>query len=250
MRTQEESTLPTDSISPALARYLETAFYLEAEGEPIRPSRVAEWLGVSLPSVTAAVRRLLEARLVRSTDSRSLVLTREGRDRAARIVRTHRIIERWLTDQLGLDWLEADIEAGRVEHALSDLVADRLFEVLGCPATCPHGNPIPGSAFEGGPERPLGALRVGERARLRRVSEVTEHEAPTLLRFLADHGFGLGAEIEVVSSDPGSGALTVAVGGARVAMALDMAHKVWVDEPDPAAAGEAAGAAQAKARSS
>jgi Fe2+ transport system protein FeoA len=61
------------------------------------------------------------------------------------------------------------------------------------------------------------------------VSEVTEHEAPMLLRFLADHGFGLDVSVRLVSADPGAGALTVEVGGSRVAMSTEMAHRVWVD---------------------
>ena len=101
---------------------------------------------------------------------------------------------------------------------------------MGRPTTCPHGNPIPGAAAAPGAERPLGGLTPGERSRVRRVSEVTEHEAPMLLRFLADHGFALGVPVRVMSTDAGAGALTVEVGGTRrVAMSLDMAQRVWVD---------------------
>jgi DtxR family Mn-dependent transcriptional regulator len=220
----------TDDVSAALRRYLEAIYYLEAEGEEPRLTRIAEWLGVSLPTVSTAVGRLVDAGLLRRTPSRTVAFTAAGRRRGARIVRTHRIVERWLTDELGLDWLEADAEAGRLEHAVSEQVAERLFERMGRPTTCPHGNPIPGAAAEPGTERPLGGLTPGERSRVRRVSEVTEHEAPMLLRFLADHGFGLGVPVRVVSTDAGAGALTVEVGGIRrVAMSLDMAQRVWVD---------------------
>ena len=139
-----------------------------------------------------------------------------------------------VSDSKGLQHVEHTIltasEAGRLEHAVSEQVAERLYERMGRPATCPHGNPIPGTPVADGAQRPLGSLGPGERARVRRVSEVTEHEAPMLLRFLADHGFALGVPVRVVSTDPGAGALTVEVGGTRrVAMSLDMAQRVWVD---------------------
>lgn len=221
--------MTSDDISPATARYLETVFYLAAEGEDVRSTRIAEWLGVSLPTVSLAVRRMVDAGLVALLPSKAVVFTPTGRERAARIVRTHRIVERWLCDELALDWLEADEEAGRLQHAVSDEVAERLYERLGRPTTCPHGNPIPGAPADGGGERPLSGLRAGERARMRRVSEATEHDAPALLRFLADHGFGIGVPIEVVGPDAGSGALTLDVAGRRVAMSTEMARKVWVD---------------------
>lgn len=220
--------MPTGDMTPALERYLETIYYLDAEGETVRPSRIAEWLGVSQPTISAAIHRLVKARLVSQAASKALVFTPKGRKEAARVVRRHRIVERWLTDELGFDWLEADVEAGSVEHAVSDRVAERLYERLGRPATCPHGNPIPGATAPPRSERPLSALRPGERSRMVRVSEATEHEAPTLLRFLSDHGFALDANLELVSVDEGSGALTVAVEGTPVAMSIAMADKVWV----------------------
>jgi DtxR family Mn-dependent transcriptional regulator len=162
-------------------------------------------------------------------DRKAPTLTTNGRRRAERIVRTHRILERWLTDELHLDWLQADIEAGRLEHAVSDDVAERIYERLNQPTTCPHGNPIPGADFRAGIERPLVALRAGERSLVRRVSEATEHETPTLLRFLSDHGIGLNVEVEMIGLDSGSGVVTVGVGGDRIAIAEPMAEKVWVD---------------------
>jgi DtxR family Mn-dependent transcriptional regulator len=218
----------TEELSPALGRYLEAIFYLLAEGENPRPSRIAEWLGLSKPTVTGGLRRLADVGLL-APDTKSPSLTSVGRSRAERIVRTHRILERWLTDELRLDWLQADIEAGRLEHAVSDDVAERIYERLNRPTTCPHGNAIPGTDFHARSERRLVALRAGERSLVRRISEATEHETPTLLRFLSDHGIGLDVEVEMVDRDSGSGVVTVGVGGDRIAFAEAMAEKVWVD---------------------
>ena len=219
--------MATEELSPALGRYLEAIFYLLAEGENPRPTRIAEWLGVSKPTVTGSLRRLAEVGLL-APETTTPKLTKAGRRRAERIVRTHRILERWLTDELALDWLQADIEAGELEHAVSDDVAERIYERIGRPTTCPHGNPIPGADFQTERERQLVALRAGERSLVRRVSEATEHETPTLLRFLSDHGIGIGVEVEMVSLDAGSGVVTISVRGNRIAIAEPLAEKVWV----------------------
>jgi DtxR family Mn-dependent transcriptional regulator len=217
----------SDVPSPALGRYLEAIFYLLAEGESPRPSRIAEWLGVSKPTVTGSLRRLAEAGLL-APETTTPKLTKAGRRRAERIVRTHRTLERWLTDELGLDWLQADIDAGKLEHAVSDDVAERIYERIGRPTTCPHGNPIPGADYQPGRERQLVALRTGERSLVRRVSEATEHETPTLLRFLSDHSIGIGVEVEMVGLDAGSGVVTIGVDGNQIAISAPLAEKVWV----------------------
>ena len=220
--------MPSDEVSASLGRYLETMYYLHAEGESVRASRIAEWLGVAQPSVIAAVSRLEEGGFVTRGPRHQLTLSAAGRKRAEAIVRSHRIIERWLTDVVGLDWVEADIEAASLEHAISTTIVNRLYEQMGRPLTCPHGNTIPGAKVAPDKQRRLSELKQGEQARVRRVSEVTEHEAPALLRFLADHGFALDVEIKVVEAHTGSGAMTTQVSGQLVSLAASVADKVWV----------------------
>ncbi|MDA0270431.1 MAG: metal-dependent transcriptional regulator [Chloroflexi bacterium] len=215
--------------SETIARYLEAIFYIDGEGEVVRAARLAEWIGVSQPTVAAALRRMARDGLVESGPSKELSLTPKGRRAAATIVRKHRIAERWLVDALGFDWLTADEEASRMEHGLSMRVADRLHEMIGHPQTCPHGNPIPGVAGDGKRERALASLAPGERAPLRRISEVAEHEVPDLLRFLGDHGFSLGGVIEIVDLSRGAGTISVEVGGRRVSMSTEVARKIWVE---------------------
>jgi DtxR family Mn-dependent transcriptional regulator len=167
--------------------------------------------------------------LVQISGSKDVSLTARGRDTAAAVVRRHRVAERWLTDVLGLDWLAADEEAGRLEHALSDAVTDRLYKLIGEPRTCPHGNPIPGAADDGKTERALRDLPPGARSRIRRVSEVAEHETPQLLNFLDSSALKLGAQVKSIAVNAGAGTLTVEVGGRQVAMSLQVAGKIWVE---------------------
>lgn len=216
--------------SQTISRYLESIYYMNAEGEHVRAARLAEWLGISQPTTGATLRRMIRDGLVQISAAKEVTLTARGQQTAERIVRRHRVAERWLTDVLGLDWVEADEEAGKLEHALSDEVAERLYQHIGRPATCPHGNPIPGAgAVKRKPERALRDLAPGTVSRVRRVSEVAEHDAPQLLRFLGDVGLGLGAEVRATEHNPGAGTVTVEVGGRRVAMSLDVAGKIWVD---------------------
>ena len=213
-----------------VARYLEAIYYLDGEGEVARSARLADWLSVSRPTVTIALRRMIRDGLVRLVNGKEIALTERGRRQAAAVVRRHRIMERWLTDSLGLDWVTADEEAARLEHALSDVVEARLYEALGRPTTCPHGNPIPGYSEASPDERRLSALGEADRARVSRISEVAEREAPILLSYLHDRRLVPGAELTVTEADPVGKTLRIRVPGAErdVTLSHETAAKVWV----------------------
>ena len=214
---------PTEVI----ARYLEAVYYMRAEGQAVRSARLADWLGVSRPTVTVALRRMLRDNLVRVNLRKEIELTEKGDSEAAAIVRRHRVVERWLTDVLGLDWIAADEEAARLEHAVSEVVEDRLWQALGRPTSCPHGNPIPGHAEMRADERRLDQLREGESGVLYRVSEVAEREAPALLRYLLDRKLVPGAQLRVLEVDDVGGTLRVAIAGGEVTLSSDTASRVW-----------------------
>src|ERR1700742_4763837 len=134
-----------EGFHPPLEEYLEAIHELDEEGVVVIQARLAERLGHSAPAVSEMIRRLREGGYVR-TSGRALQLTESGRSVAQSVVRKHRLAERLLTDIIGLPWEKAHLEAGRWEHVISDEVEARLIEILGHPTTCPHGNPIPGSA--------------------------------------------------------------------------------------------------------
>jgi DtxR family Mn-dependent transcriptional regulator len=199
-----------------------------SEGEPSRSARLADWLGVSRPTVTVALRRMTRDGMVRMNNRKEIELTAAGRKAAESIVRRHRIMERWLTDVLGLDWVTADEEAARLEHAVSEKVEQRLYEALGRPRTCPHGNPIPGHSKSSPKERRLATLGAGARAAISRVSEVAEREAPLLLAYLHDRGLTPGREVGVVEVDDVGGTIRIRAGKREVTLSHDTAAKVWV----------------------
>src|SRR5215472_15946442 len=166
------------ALTEVVSRYLEAIYYMQSESEPVRSARLADWLGVSRPTVTVALRRMTRDGMVRLNGRKEIELTELGEQEAAAIIRRHRIMARWLTDALGLDWVTADEEAARLEHAVSDLVEHRLWEALGRPTSCPHGNPIPGYADAREHEVRLSTLSEGEAVNISRISEVAEREAP------------------------------------------------------------------------
>lgn len=213
--------------SEVVSRYLEAIYYMWAEKEPLRSSRLADWLGVSRPTITVGLRRMTRDGLVRMNGRKEIELTARGKKAAESIVRRHRIMERWLTDALGLDWVTADTEAARLEHAVSDVVEQRLYEAIGRPATCPHGNPIPGYSQAAPKEVRLSSLRTGARARLTRVSEVAEREAPLLLAYLHQRNLTPGRQISVMDADEVGKTLRVRVADREVTLSHETASKVW-----------------------
>jgi DtxR family transcriptional regulator, iron-dependent repressor len=211
-----------------VSHYLEAIYYMWSEGEPLRSARLADWLSVSRPTVTIALRRMTRDGMVRLNARKEIELTAKGRRLAEAIVRRHRIMERWLTDGLGLDWVTADEEAARLEHAVSEVVEKRLYEVLGRPGTCPHGNPIPGYSEAAPNELKLINLDAGARASITRVSEVVEREAPLLLAYLHERKLVPGQKIAVLEVDGVGGTLRVKAGGRVVTLSHETAGKLWV----------------------
>ena len=124
--------------------YLRTVFELEEEGiVPLR-ARIAERLAQSGPTVSQTVARMERDGLLHVAGDRQLALTDAGRTLATRVMRKHRLAECLLVSVIQMPWEEVHIEACRWEHVISESVERRLFELLGHPDRCPHGNVIPG----------------------------------------------------------------------------------------------------------
>jgi DtxR family Mn-dependent transcriptional regulator len=197
--------------------YLEAILEIEEEGiTPIR-ARLVERLGLSAPAVSETVNRLVDHGYAELMDDRSLRLTDEGRSIATSIVRRHRLAERLLVDVIGLEWEKVHKEADRWEHAISADVEEKLVQLLGDPATCPHGNPIPGSAHkvEGPASVPLTQLQPGPVV-VRRISEKVEIDEDAI-KFLA------GAELI-----PGSNAVVISTNTEGVQVTTDAAGQQTV----------------------
>ena len=136
--------MTADGLIDTTEMYLRTVLELEEDGVVPLRARIAERLGQSGPTVSQTVARMQRDGLLRVAEDRRLALTETGRTLAMRVVRKHRLAECLLVDMIKLPGEEARAEACRWEHVISESVERRLFDLLGRPDRCPHGNPIPG----------------------------------------------------------------------------------------------------------
>ncbi|MDA3009348.1 MAG: metal-dependent transcriptional regulator, partial [Actinomycetota bacterium] len=155
-----------------------------------------------------------------------IALTPSGVELAQRVVRRHRLAERFLTDTLGLSWAEAHHEAGKWEHIMSDSVEEALDRLLGSPTTCPHGNPIPGSDYVAPDVRPLAEASVGTRFTVRRIPEELEF-TPGLLEFLEESSIQPGYSGTVTATSP-DGTITIEIEGRHVGVGAFASERILV----------------------
>jgi DtxR family transcriptional regulator, Mn-dependent transcriptional regulator len=217
-------------ITPAIEDYLRTIYALEEEVQPVIAARVAEEVGVTPSTMVTTLRRLEGEGYLKVLRRKEIHLTTEGKRVAERILRRHFLLERFLTDLLGLDWVKAHQEAHRLEHALSQDVEDRLAKLLGYPTTCPHGNPIPSKELartKKGPRTPLDSITAGKQVELDYITEGGERDA-RLLGFLQEHQLVPGAKVEVLDVAPSLGMMTLKVGEDQFSLGLEAAKKIRV----------------------
>jgi DtxR family transcriptional regulator, Mn-dependent transcriptional regulator len=184
-----------EQATVAEEEYLQTMFWLMEAELPITGANIARAMQLSAPTVHEMIGRLEQDGYVTRDDDRSLAFTEDGRNHAEEIVRRHRLIERFLTDVLGIPWDEVHEEAERLEHAMSPTLEERMLAAIGDAKTCPHGHPFVEGAREQGAL--LADVEPGADVTVLRF----ENEAEELLHYLKDAGLRPGLEGKVKSSD-------------------------------------------------
>ncbi len=205
--------------------YLQTMFWLEEAGLPITGANIARAMQLSPPTVHEMIGRLEGDGYVERASDKSLAFTGRGRSEAEAIVRRHRLIERFLTDILGIPWDEVHEEAERLEHAMSPVLEERMRAAIGDAKTCPHGHPIVEGAREEGAL--LADVEPGASVRILRF----ENEAEELLHYLKQAGLHPALEGKVESS--GDDEVVIASDEGRHAISKSVAETVSV-RADPA----------------
>jgi DtxR family Mn-dependent transcriptional regulator len=195
---------------PAFEEYCECIFELREDDVEVIQARIAERLHVSRPSVSEMIKRMTEENLI-VVNAGKITLTENGETLANRVVRRHRLAERFMTDILGLSWALAHQEAGKWEHVLSNEVEVAMSRVLGEPTTCPHGNPIPGTQYAAPDTVRLAGLASGSAFVISRIPEELEF-TPGMLDFLEASNLVPGSSGTVKTTDT-SGVMTVEVDG-------------------------------------
>lgn len=205
--------------------YLESIFKLEQDTGTVSVSRLAKHLGLSVPSASEMAKKLKAHQLI-STKGKKVFLTPKGTLAASKIVRRHRLIERLLTDKLGVSWEQVHEEACRLEHGVSEVVETKLAEYLGDPESCPHGHPIPDAKGEikDRAGTPLSSLEPGQSGEIAEVPE----EDREVLKYLRELGLKPGASINLEEQAPFDGPLLVAVGSRRHAISRKIADQVRI----------------------
>ena len=214
----------TPEFHPAFEEYCETIYELHEDDVDVIQARIAERLEISRPAVSEMIRRLEGAGLVRVDGT--VELTGAGQRLAEKVVRRHRLAERFLTDILELSWADAHTEAGKWEHVISEPVEKAMMRVLGDPTTCPHGNPIPGSDYSAPAAVTLDGLEPGTSFTVSRIPEELEF-APGLLKFLEEAAVVPGQAGTVTAASP-DGTLTLDIDGRPVGIGSYASARILV----------------------
>ncbi len=217
----------TPEWHPAFEEYCETIYGLDEDELEVIQARIADRLDVSRPSVSEMVKRMQAEGLIEP--GRRIKLTAEGQELAETVVRRHRLAECFLTDLLGLSWADAHQEAGKWEHVISPTVERAMMARLDDPTTCPHGNPIPGSAYEAPDVITLDTVAVGADFTVERITEELEF-IDGMLDFLEQSSIvpGSRGEIRAKSAD---GTSTVAIADNEVDVDSFAATRILVSTP-------------------
>ncbi|HEV2769446.1 MAG TPA: metal-dependent transcriptional regulator [Solirubrobacteraceae bacterium] len=187
--------MTADHATVAEEEYLQTLFWLYEAQLPMTGANVARAMQLSAPTVHEMVGRLERDGYITRDTGKQISFTESGREHAEGVVRRHRLIERFLTDVLGIPWDEVHEEAERLEHAMSPVLEERMLAAIGSARTCPHGHPIAaGQRHEG---VPLADVQLGAKVTVLRF----ENEAEDLLHYLKASGLEPGLRGEVVAAD-------------------------------------------------
>jgi DtxR family Mn-dependent transcriptional regulator len=207
--------------------YLQSLFWLQEAGLPMTGANIARAMQLSAPTVHEMVGRLERDGYITRDREKTIAFTASGAERAEVIVRRHRMIERFLTDVLGVPWDEVHEEAERLEHAMSPVLEERMHAAIAGAETCPHGHPITAGTRLAGV--PLADVEVGASVRVLRF----ENEAEELLRYLKAAGLEPGLEASIAARDEEQVVLATA-DGRRCVLTPSVAETVSVTaDPSP-----------------
>jgi len=214
-------------LSDVMEDYLKAIYILQHEAEgPVGTSAIAEYTGVTPPTVTSMLEKLEERGLVAREKYKGAELTEEGETVALEVLRHHRLLEAYLAEHLDYEWSEVHDEADALEHHISEEFEERVAEALDDPAVDPHGDPIPSADLSPPAEEGTAALSefdAGEAVTVARVSDRDDEE----LKYLAREGIEPGTEMELIEVAP-IGMYVVRIGDELVHLPESIARSIRV----------------------
>jgi DtxR family transcriptional regulator, Mn-dependent transcriptional regulator len=210
--------------------YLKAILEAESEGESVISARLADWLKVSAPAVTMALRRLKKDGLVRVLSDGHIRLSASGRKIARKLTLRHHLIERMLSELFGMEWWKVHDEAERLEHAVSPDFEAKLMAKLGKDGVCPHGNLSEMESPASRRHRGLLLLAQAEAGKIYLVSGIYERDR-RLLEFLEARGIRPGAALLIAKRNYDQ-TLTLRTDAGTVSLGESAAQRVWI-QPSP-----------------
>jgi DtxR family Mn-dependent transcriptional regulator len=217
-----------EKLSTTIEDYLSLVYVLERDNEPVVGARLAEFLNVSPPTVTNTLKRMARDGLV-LMDKKGTRLTKSGRESARSVMRRHMLTE-WMMLRV-LPWSKLHREAHNLEHAISAEAETALFEELGLPQTCPHGNPLPGCEEAVSTWVCLTKIPPTQKVIVKRIHELAEYNLE-LMAFLESRGIIPNAQIIVLEVLPFNQTVTLEIEGKIVTLGFAAANYVFVQVPD------------------
>jgi DtxR family Mn-dependent transcriptional regulator len=217
-----------EKLSTTIEDYLSLVYVLERDNEPVVGARLAEFLNVSPPTVTNTLKRMARDGLV-LMDKKGTRLTKSGRESARSVMRRHMLTE-WMMLRV-LPWSKLHREAHNLEHAISAEAETALFEELGLPQTCPHGNPLPGCEEAVSTWVCLTKIHPTQKVIVKRIHELAEYNLE-LMAFLESRGIIPNAQIIVLEVLPFNQTVTLEIEGKIVTLGFAAANYVFVQVPD------------------
>lgn len=216
----------TIKTSATIEDYLGLIYIHERDGDAITGIRLAELLGVSAPTVTNTLKRMVRDGLVTMDANHCPHLTPQGDQFARKVMRRHMLAE-WMLIRM-LSWSKVHREAHEFEHTISDEVELALLNDLNQPETCPHGNPLPGHEDAVSNWVPLTKLNSGANVTIRRIHELAE-DIPELLAFLEEKHIEPGQKVRVVDILPFNETVTLEVLDNLVTLGFSTAKQIFVE---------------------
>lgn len=217
-----------EKLSTTIEDYLSLVYVLERDNEPVVGARLAEFLNVSPPTVTNTLKRMARDGLI-VMDKKGTRLTKTGRESARSVMRRHMLTE-WMMVRM-LPWSKLHREAHNLEHAISTEVETALFEELGHPQTCPHGNPLPGCEEAVSSWICLTKISPTQKVIIKRIHELAEYNLE-LMAFLEGNGITPDAQVTVQEVLPFNQTVTLEIKGKVVTLGYASASYVFVQVLD------------------
>lgn len=214
-------------VSPTIEDYLSIIYVLERDQEPVVGARLANLLGVTPPTVTNTLKRMIRDGLLHQEENSGVHLTSLGWEVSKSVVRKHMLSE-WMLSRL-LSWSKLHDEAHMLEHGISADVETALLRELGEPELCPHGNPLPGYEDAVSKWIPLLQIKPGQNVVIRRIHELAE-ETPDLLEFFETHTIVPGSQASLLNKSDLNQTVEISINKSKnVTLGYSTAKYIYVE---------------------